>query len=90
MSNTENKNVGLPLSAEVWNVVIHLVQLAMLSGIDVSDYLRLIRVQQTSDATEFTLADGQMEMFQGQIQELMKKLESSTQLTPELSSMTNG
>lgn len=64
-----NENQGLKISDAVWANVIQFVQLAMLTGTDVSDYLRLIKVKEENN--EYVLADGQKELFTRQIEELV-------------------
>lgn len=74
----ETKNQGLPLSNEVWYKVIQFVQLAMITGTDVADYLRQIKVKQSEN--EFILGDGQIELFDRQIADLLERVKTITSL----------
>lgn len=72
-TNDQTQNAGFPLSDEVWYEVVQYVQLAMLTGTDVVDYLRQIKVRLSGDS--HVLGDGQTELFERQIKELLDKVE---------------
>ena len=67
-----SENKSMRLNDEVWHRVIQFVQLAMLTGVDVADYLRQIRV--TPGELDYVLADDQKELFDRQIGELMERV----------------
>ncbi len=72
------QNKGLTISDEVWMKVIQLVQLAMLTGVDVVDYMRLIRVKEENNV--YVLGDGQVELFDKQLSDLMNQVQQITSL----------
>jgi len=71
------------LADEVWRQVVQYVQLAMLTGTDVADYLRLIKVRLDASTGEHVLGDGQVELFDRQIKELLDKVDGLRQTDVE-------
>jgi len=63
---------SLPLNDLVWHLVVQLFQLAIMSGVDVVDYLRQIRLSVSGG--ELTLADGQRELFEKTVNDLLNKV----------------
>lgn len=72
-------NNELVISDRVWKRVIQYVQLSMLAGIDVSDYLRSIKVVSTGDQVD--LAPGQDEKIQKEVDDAFAKLPQQVFLT---------
>ncbi len=73
MSNIEN--VEMALSDEVIAQVAKLVQIAILTGTDVVDNLRMLRVTTGEDGT-LVLTDEYRAMAEAQVQKLMDEISS--------------
>lgn len=71
MSNTENTEMAL--SDEVIGQVAKLVQLAILTGTDVVDNLRMLRVT-TGENGDLVLTDQYRAMAEAQVQKLMSEV----------------
>lgn len=70
----ESENLGRSIADDVWARVVQLVQLAMLTGTDVIDHLRNIKVRLDADKNQHVLGDGQNETFQRYVDELTSKI----------------
>jgi len=66
------------LSDEIISQIAKLVQLAIITGTDVVDNLRTIRVQPSEESDSLILTDEYREVSQSQIEKLLKELEEST------------
>ena len=73
MSNTEN--VEMTLGDEVIGQIARLVQLAILTGTDVVDNLRMLRVTM-GDEGALVLTDEYRAMAESQVAKLMSELET--------------
>lgn len=63
---------GMRLNDDVWRLVVQFVQLAMLTGVDVVDYFRQIKVKPNGDG--YSLGDGQKELFDRLIEQLTSQI----------------
>ena len=73
-NNTEN--IEMTFSDEVIGQIARLVQLAILTGTDVVDNLRMLRVT-TGEEGSLVLTDEYRAMAQSQIEKLMSEISSS-------------
>ncbi len=65
------------LNDEVWHKVVQVVQLAMLTGIDVVDYFRQIRVVESSQQdSDLVLSESYKVIFDKTIEDLQHHLEN--------------
>jgi len=67
------------LSDEIISQIAKLVQLAMLTGTDVVDNLRTMRVEQDGETDELVLTDEYREIAENQLEKLLQELESLNQ-----------
>lgn len=66
---------GHKISDKVWGRVIQMIQLAMLTGTDVIDHLRSLKVTFDPNTGEHVMGEGQDELFERTIRDLEKRIE---------------
>lgn len=65
---------GHKFKDEVWHKIIQIIQLAMITGTDVVDYLRQIEVQLDNDTNTLGLTDNYNQVFERTLDQLTERL----------------
>tara|TARA_B100000287_G_scaffold382497_1_gene387631 strand:+ start:321 stop:563 length:243 start_codon:yes stop_codon:yes gene_type:complete len=74
----------LALSDEIISHIAKLVQLAILSGTDVVDHMRLIRVSQDSnDESLLVLSDDYRQISEDRVQDMLNRVTELQEETPK-------
>ena len=73
---TDNKNTSMAFSDEVIGQIAKLVQLAILTGTDIVDNLRMMRVTIDNETDMLSLTEDYREMATSQVEKLMQEVEA--------------
>ena len=83
MSNIENENIEMTLSDEVIGQIARLVQIAILTGTDVVDNLRMLRVTYSGETSDLVLTDEYRAMATDQIEKMLQEVTQNSQTTDD-------
>jgi len=75
----QRKKMNYSLSNEVIAHIAKLLQMAILSGTDVVDHIRMIRLNiSDEDSESLIMTDEYREMSEGQVQKMLENIEALT------------
>jgi len=73
---TDTKNTSMAFSDEVIGQIAKLVQLAIITGTDIVDNLRMMRVTLDGETDVLTLTEEYREISEAQVEKLMQEVEA--------------